>query len=106
MAPTDGWKVRTPTWTPNTTDAGGRRYRYGNQPRVAHWNLAQLANALVPLVGDAAPLQEAIDAYPRLYESEEERMLASKLGLPEPDRGLTDDLGQVLQLLETDMTLF
>ena len=95
-----------PTWTPNTTDAGGRRYRYGNQPRVAHWNLAQLANALVPLVGDAAPLQEAIDAYPRLYESEEERMLASKLGLPEPDRGLTDDLGEVLQLLETDTTLF
>ena len=28
-----------PDWTPNTTDAGGRRYRFGAQPQVAQWNL-------------------------------------------------------------------
>ena len=27
-----------PNWTPNTTDASGRRYRYGNQPQIAFWN--------------------------------------------------------------------
>ena len=35
-----------PEWTPNTTDAQGRRYRYGNQPQIAHWNLTRLASAL------------------------------------------------------------
>ena len=28
-----------PDWTPNTTDAAGRRYRFGQQPQVAYWNL-------------------------------------------------------------------
>ena len=39
-----------PDWTPNTTDAQNRRYRFGNQPAIAQWNLVQLANALFPLV--------------------------------------------------------
>ena len=26
-------------WTPNTTDAQGRRYCFGNQPQIAQWNL-------------------------------------------------------------------
>ena len=34
-----------PEWTPNTTDAGNRRYRYSQQPAIAQWNLMQLANA-------------------------------------------------------------
>ena len=38
-----------PHWTPNTTDAEGRRYCYGNQPQIALWNLVRLANALYPL---------------------------------------------------------
>ncbi len=37
-----------PDWTPNTTDAGGRRYRFGQQAEIAYWNLGQLANALAP----------------------------------------------------------
>ena len=36
-----------PDWTPNTTDSAHRRYRYGNQPGIAQWNLMQLANALL-----------------------------------------------------------
>ena len=43
-------------WTPNTTDAEGRRYCYGNQPHIAQWNLARLAEALLPLVPDKAQL--------------------------------------------------
>ena len=28
-----------PDWTPNTTDAHGRRYRFGQQAQIAYWNL-------------------------------------------------------------------
>src|SRR5258708_17461232 len=37
-----------PRLTPNTTDAQGRRYRFGQQAQIAYWNLGQLANALLP----------------------------------------------------------
>ena len=43
-------------WTPNITDAQGRRYRFGNQSQVAHWNLAQFGQAIYPLVGSIEPL--------------------------------------------------
>ena len=46
-----------PEWTPNTTDAGNRRYRYSQQPAIAQWNLMQLANALLPLIEDPKPLR-------------------------------------------------
>ena len=49
-----------PDWTPNTTDAGGRRYRYGQQPGVAQWNLVQLANATAPLFESSEPLQTGL----------------------------------------------
>src|SRR5204862_2245072 len=46
-----GWiEPFDPDWTPNTTDAEGRRYRFSNQPPVAHWNLVRLAQAVAPLV--------------------------------------------------------
>ena len=50
-------------WTPNTTDAEGRRYCYGNQPHIAQWNLARLAEALLPLVPDKAQLEEGLALY-------------------------------------------
>ncbi len=98
-----------PSWTPNTTDAQGRRYRYGHQPPIALWNLVQLANALVPLIGETRPLEEAIDVYPKTFEARQAEMIANKLGLsalgPE-DESLVDELFEVLVLVETDMTLF
>lgn len=100
-----------PNWTPNTTDASNRRYRYGQQPAVAHWNLVQLANALAPLLADVAPLQAAIDSYPDIYKSAWQSTLASKLGLQEYDHAKGDDdlfaeLQNVLRMVETDMTIF
>jgi uncharacterized protein YdiU (UPF0061 family) len=35
----------------SSIDHGGR-YAYANQPRIAHWNLTRLAEALLPLLGD------------------------------------------------------
>ena len=106
-----GWlEDYDPNWTPNTTDAMGRRYRFGHQPQVAMWNLAQFANALLPLVEQVEPLQESLDAYTDHYKRGWETTMAAKLGLrhfePATDKALSDDLFSVLQLVETDMTLF
>ncbi len=95
-----------PDFTPNTTDAGERRYRFSNQPRVAKWNLIKLAEALYPLIGSIPPLEEALVAYTETYEAAESRMFAAKLGLTTADKALVDELFQVLALAETDMTLF
>lgn len=106
-----GWlEDYDPDWTPNTTDAHGRRYRYGQQPQVALWNLLQLANALYPLIGDAQPLEAALEGYRTAYASDYDTMIAAKLGLPRladaADRALVDALFELLGMVETDMTLF
>lgn len=98
-----------PDFTPNTTDAQGRRYRFGWQPRIAHWNLAAMAQALAPLFGDAAPLQAGLDAYARRYAQCEDADTARKLGLSacgEEGRGLMRDLKAWMQAAAVDMTLF
>jgi len=95
-----------PDWTPNTTDAANRRYRFGQQPGIAQWNLMQLANAILPLVGDAKPLEEALSGYARAYESGWQEMMASKLGLKTYEPKLVDELHGLLTCAETDMTLF
>ena len=93
-------------WTPNTTDAQGRRYCFGNQPKIAQWNLVQLANAIYPLVGDAAPLEHSLESYATHYQKEWSGMLANKLGLLEVPHELEEQLFTLLQSVETDMTLF
>jgi len=99
-----------PDWTPNTTDRHGKRYRYGNQPGIGQWNLAQLGNALFPLVEDAEPLQAAIDEYVVHFREEHQRMFAGKLGLRawdgDTDEALMVELMELLREAETDMTLF
>jgi uncharacterized protein YdiU (UPF0061 family) len=99
-----------PDWTPNTTDAAGRRYRFGHQPRIAHWNLVRLAQALHPLIGAVEPLQAALDEYPRRFESGWRDMMARKLGFrsyePASDDELTEELLKLLPMIETDMTIF
>ncbi len=99
-----------PGWTPNTTDAAGKRYRFGQQPQIALWNLVQLANAIHPLIEQTEPLQEALSQYAETYEREYPKMIASKLGLnnfsPDKDAKLLEELDEVLQLTETDMTVF
>ena len=106
-----GWlEDYDPNWTPNTTDASGRRYRFGNQSQVALWNLAQLAQALVPLIPDVKSLEQSLENYRNGYESGWPSMMAQKLGFnqfePQTDNELIKELLAVLQLAETDMTIF
>jgi uncharacterized protein YdiU (UPF0061 family) len=106
-----GWlDAYDPGWTPNTTDAGGRRYRFGHQPQVAMWNLARLANAILPLVERTEPLEVALRAYLETFEREHRALMSRKLGLDayraDEDDALVEELLRLLQLVETDMTLF
>ena len=106
-----GWlEDYDPNWTPNTTDAATRRYRFGQQPQVAQWNLLQLANAIYPLIGDAEPLNAILGSYAKRYTEGSQAMTADKFGLEayagEADEELTTELFGLLGEVETDMTLF
>ena len=96
-------------WTPNTTDKKHKRYRYGNQPTIGLWNLYQLANALYPLIDEAAPLEEILERYQQDFKTESLHMMRSKLGLTltkKNDSLLIKSLEKNLQASETDMTIF
>ncbi len=96
-------------WTPNTTDRQQRRYRYGNQPNIGLWNLYQLANALYPIIEDAAPLEEILNQYKIDFETKSLTMMQSKLGFYEnqkEDKNLISKLEDCLLLEEIDMTIF
>lgn len=96
-------------WTPNTTDREHRRYRFGNQPDIALWNLFQLANALYPLIEKATPLENILKEFQSQYFASYIQMMRNKLGLTliaRDDIKLISELEEVLQLSETDMTIF
>jgi len=96
-------------FTPNTTDLPGRRYAFGNQPAVAHWNLGCLANALVPLFDKTDELEKALRAYKSLYLEKYFTMMANKLGLDrlrDGDKKLIIELEELLNEIGPDMTIF
>jgi len=90
------------TYHPNTVfsaiDTQGR-YAYTNQPAIAHWNIAQFASALVPIMPDeTAAIEEfttLINRFPALYQAAWLRRFGAKLGLADPqddDRALIEEL--------------
>jgi len=96
-------------WTPNTTDAEGRRYRFGQQPQIAYWNLTRLAGALSPLFASLAPLQDGLQRYADAYVAADRGHIAAKLGLracEDDDVALMHELQRLLQQGEVDMTIF
>lgn len=98
-----------PDWTPNTTDAGHKRYRFGQQANIALWNCYQLANALYPLIEQTEPLESALENFQAQFASRWQTMMAAKLGLDavgENDNVLFEKLEQLLTATETDMTRF
>jgi len=83
----------------SSIDAGGR-YAYGNQPAIAQWNLARLAEAMLPLFDpDADRAVErataALDRFPALFEQHWLDGMRAKLGLftrERDDERLVNDL--------------
>jgi uncharacterized protein YdiU (UPF0061 family) len=105
-----GWiDAFDPGWTPNTTDAQGRRYCFGRQPGIAHWNLARLGDALATLGVDIEALEAGLARYASEHEQAMRRIFAAKLGFPVPS-GETQALAEALFAWmgesEVDYTLF
>jgi serine/tyrosine/threonine adenylyltransferase len=97
----------------SSIDYGGR-YAYGNQPQIAMWNLARLAEAILPLLhAETEPAVEAATAVLQTFADRYQRYWAdgmrAKLGLTDrqsDDGALIDDLLQLLQLQRVDFTSF
>jgi serine/tyrosine/threonine adenylyltransferase len=70
-----------PNWTPNTTDAQGRRYCYGRQMEIARWNLGCLASALASLDDDHEWLQAGMAAFDETLNESWTSTLAKKFGV-------------------------
>ncbi|KOS69724.1 hypothetical protein AEA09_04115 [Lysinibacillus contaminans] len=88
------------------------RYAYGNQPRIAGWNLARFAETLLPLLHDNQ--EEAINLaqgelyeFTKLYYSNWLAGMSAKLGLfneEEQDETLIDELLSLMQKYNADYT--
>ena len=95
----------------SSIDHGGR-YAFGNQPLVAQWNLARLAESLLVLL-DAEPetavalATGVLESFPDRYERHWRRGMRAKLGLDGEGAGddtLVDDLLSLMQLDRVDFT--
>ena len=88
-----------PTAVFSSIDEGGR-YAYANQPRVMHWNLSRLAEAMLPLLGatrddSMAAAQQSLAAFGARFEAAYFRRLRHKIGLStekDGDTALAQDL--------------
>jgi serine/tyrosine/threonine adenylyltransferase len=90
------------------------RYAYGNQPPIAQWNLARLAEALLPLLGTdtqaaVAAATEVLESFAGRYHDHWGRGMRAKLGLRDapPEVGeLVDDVLAMLHAQRVDFTSF
>ncbi|TFG96519.1 MAG: YdiU family protein [Myxococcales bacterium] len=97
----------------SSIDQGGR-YAYGNQPRILQWNLARLAEALLPLIHAdteraVASATEVLQDFGEQYLAAWRRGIRAKLGIT-PDTvdavALADGVPVMLQEQRVDHTLF
>jgi uncharacterized protein YdiU (UPF0061 family) len=93
------------------------RYAFGNQPLIAEWNLARLAEALLPLLDEdqeraVALAVESLDGFRRHYSAAWSAGMRAKLGLSEAAgetdgvAPLVDELLGLLQADHVDFTTF
>lgn len=87
------------------------RYAYGNQPAIMVWNLARLAEALLPLIDPReeraiARATEAVEQAQADYRQEWLNVFAYKLGLQRPDAAIIEDLHALWKGQEVDFTSF
>ena len=83
------------------------RYAYENQPKMAVWNLARLAEALLPLLPGVEAAQEAIEGFWALYRAHWLDRMRAKLGLFDHEDGdieLIDELLRIMQQTQADYT--
>ena len=94
----------------SSIDHGGR-YAYGNQPAIMQWNLARLAETLLPLIDENSEAAveaatEVLNEFAVTYERHWDEGMAAKLGLATPDRELVPDLLELMRAQKVDFTRF
>jgi serine/tyrosine/threonine adenylyltransferase len=101
----------------SSIDHGGR-YAYGNQPRIAQWNLTRLAETLLPLIDDGADggidravaaATDVLTSFPDRFRTHWTNGMRAKLGLAtarDDDQALFDDLLDLLHRERVDYTGF
>ncbi|MEM6620801.1 MAG: YdiU family protein [Pseudomonadota bacterium] len=87
----------------SSIDRGGR-YAFANQSRIAQWNLACLAQSLLPLIkgGEEAQLakaQAAVNAYPEIFHGAWLSEMRAKLGLEGADDRDEELIERLLHLM-------
>lgn len=95
----------------SSIDTNGR-YAFGNQIRIAHWNLSVLAGTLLPLIAEeeeeaVALARKELEVFPTLFSTKWYTMMGQKLGiqsLKEEDATLIDELLGLMKKHETDFT--
>ncbi len=93
----------------SSIDRGGR-YAFGNQPRIALWNLAQLAAALVPLCPDADQATErmgkVLEGFATDYSDEWRMAFTAKIGLAPDERAeaLAQEFLDLMEEGDSDFT--
>lgn len=93
----------------SSIDHGGR-YAYGNQPGIAQWNLARLAEAMLPLFADTpdeavAAATDVLRSFKERYERHCTAVMQTKLGLTHAGpAGLVDDLLALMAAQGVDHT--
>ena len=103
--PTVGWRITT---------LGGHliqpmldmRYRYGAQPQIGAWNLARFLEAISPLVENTDRLTEVLEFYISIYEDSINQIWSDRTFTVQSDSELISELNELLQKVETDMTIF
>jgi uncharacterized protein YdiU (UPF0061 family) len=96
----------------SSIDRNGR-YAYANQPKIAFWNLARLAEALLPLFGENQEdalheAQTAIDGFASRFQKIYPAGLAAKIGIADSkpeDLALANDLLERMSNNDADFTL-
>jgi uncharacterized protein YdiU (UPF0061 family) len=91
----------------------GARYAYGNQPRIAQWNLTRLAEALLPLLNEdretaVAAAMEALRSFEPQFQAAYQAGLRRKIGLrthQDGDTALVEKLLAIMVKTGADFTL-
>jgi uncharacterized protein YdiU (UPF0061 family) len=90
----------------SSIDHGGR-YAYGNQPAVAEWDLARLAESLLPLIDDDRDAAvTALGGFRRRYHAAWSDGMRAKLGLTAGGDDLIGELPGLLERQGADYTAF
>ncbi|MFT7546284.1 MAG: hypothetical protein ACI9VI_000110 [Candidatus Azotimanducaceae bacterium] len=94
----------------SSIDVAGR-YAYQNQPKIAHWNVANFAQCLIPLLDENEDIavqiaSEELDNFPDVFYQHHRQAMAAKIGISEPDDNTDGLMRDLLSLMAEDQQDF